>query len=262
MMKANNIKNRVGERKVMKCGEECEVVEYRKYSDVTVRFLNTDELVKCTYSNFKIGNIKSHFTPTVYGVGIVGLEKMTEGNGKHLKSYKVWADMLRRCYSQKYQEKYPTYIDCKVCKEWLYYPNFKEWYNENYYEVDNEKMCLDKDILFKNNKVYSPETCVFVPHDINSLFVKNNASRGNLPIGVHWKKKNQKYEVRCSLFDIQTQKYKRVEYLGLYKSIEEAFNSYKQFKEENIRQVAEYYKDRIPEKLYEAMYRYEVSIDD
>ena len=43
---------------------------------------------------------------------------------------------------------------------------------------------------------------------------------------------------------------------------EEAFRAYKQFKEDYIKQVADEYKDKIPQKLYDAMYNYKVDITD
>lgn len=253
--------NRVGERKIMNCGEECEIVEYREAVDITVKFIKTNELIKSTYNNFKKGEIKSHFTPSVYSAGIIGLEKTLDGEGKHLKSYKIWHNMLQRCYDERYKEKHPTYKECTVCDEWKFYKNFKDWYEENYYEMDNQHVTLDKDILAKGNKIYSPETCVFVPQNINSLFTKSDAKRGEYPIGVDWHKANQVYQTRCRVFNVKTLK-NNSKYLGCYNTPQEAFNAYKKTKEENIKQVANYYKDRIPSKLYDAMYKYEVHIDD
>ncbi len=257
----NNISNRLGERRLMNDGEECEIIEYKNARDVMVKFLKTGELVKNTYNNFKKGEIKSHFTQTIYNVGIIGLEETVDNSGEQAKSYKTWNSMLQRCYDKKFHLKKPTYADCLVCEEWKYYKNFKEWFNKNYYEIEGQKMMLDKDILRKNNKVYSPDTCVFVPERINTLFTKRQNDRGDLPIGVVWKKKNKKYEARCNVFDVKDIKYKR-KYLGLYNTSEEAFNAYKKAKEENIKLIAEYYKDKIPQKLYDAMCRYEVSIND
>lgn len=256
----SNIKNRLGERRTMKCGEECEIVEYREYLNITVRFIKTGELIKSTYDNFKNKSIKSHFTPTVYGVGVVGLER-TRMNGKQLKSYQTWKSMLGRCYDEKCQQKQPTYKDCSICEEWLYYKNFKQWYDENYYDVNGEIMNLDKDILVKGNKIYSPENCVFAPQNINKLFIKSNAVRGKLPIGVKWHKRDRVYESACSVFDLIANKNKD-KYLGRFSTSQEAFQVYKKIKEENIKQVADIYKEYIPSKLYEAMYGYEVEIDD
>lgn len=251
-------KSRIGEIRIMNCGEKCEIVEYNGVRDVTVKFLKTGELVKSTYNEFKKGSIKSHFTPTVYGVGIVGLER-TKENGKQLKSYETWSGMLRRCYDEMYKGKHPTYKDCSVCEEWLYYSNFKQWYSKNYYEVDNEKMCLDKDILFKGNKVYSPDMCMFVPHNINSLFTKSDAKRNDLPIGVTWYK--NKYKASCNIFDLKTN-ISKSKHLGYHNTPEEAFSVYKIVKEENVKLVADYYREQIPKRLYDTMYSYEVHIDD
>lgn len=253
--------DRKGERKIMNCGEEAEIIEYINNKEIIVKFIKTGEMIKCEYNNFKKGKIKSHFTPTVYGVGIVGTDKIVDVNGKKAISYEIWRSMLQRCYDEKALQRNPTYKNCLVCKEWLYYPNFKSWYDNNYYDVDDEQMCLDKDILFKGNKIYSPETCIFVPHNINKLFTKSNKVRGSLPIGVCWVNRDKVYRAQCNIFDIKSKISKRKN-LGNFINIEQSFNTYKKAKEENIKQVADYYKDQIPKKLYDAMYKYEVYIDD
>ena len=120
-------------------------------------------------------------------------------------------------------------------------------------------MDLDKDILFKHNKIYSPETCVFVPQTINKLFVKSNSNRGESVIGTS--PKNGKYQVYCSIINPETGKSKG-EYLGIYDTELEAFKVYKYYKEKNIKEVADYYKNLIPQKLYQILYDYEVEIDD
>ena len=128
-------------------------------------------------------------------------------------------------------------------------------YYANYYEIDNKVMNLDKDILIKGNKIYSPKTCIFVPHDINKLFTKSNKTRGEYPIGVSKSKTYGKVRARCSVNG-------KTKELGEYYSIEEAFQVYKKFKESYIKQIADEYKPYIPKELYEAMYRYEVEITD
>ena len=159
--------------------------------------------------------------------------------------------MLERCYNPNYKDNKPTYKECKVCNEWLNYQNFAKWFEDNYYTIENEKVALDKDILIKNNKIYSPNTCIFVPVRINSLFLKRQNYRGDTPIGVHYVDLTKKYEAQCAGNN-----------LGAYDTPEEAFSVYKQYKENMIKQVADEYKNLIPEKLYNAMYEYEVEIDD
>lgn len=87
---------------------------------------------------------------------------------KNKKSYRVWLSMIYRCYGKNIR---PYYKNCNVCNEWLCYENFEKWFNENYYEIDNEIVALDKDIFSCENKIYSPNTCIFVPQRINSAFV-------------------------------------------------------------------------------------------
>ncbi len=170
------------------------------------------------------------------------------------KENQTWQNMKKRCYDKKYHNMRPTYKDCNLCEEWKCFTNFKEWYNKNYYKVDNERMCLDKDILIKGNKLYSPNTCIFVPARINSLFTKTNKKRGNLPIGVYSYK--SKFKVQCN------NKNGKRTFLGYYNTKEEAFNAYKEFKENVIKQIANEYKEKIPERLYNAMYNYKVEITD
>ena len=258
-LSSNKAEERLGETRMMNCGEIAFIVEYTNSNNITVQFKTTGELVKTTYQCFKNGFVKSRFTPSVYGVGIIGNEKTKDENGQTIKSYSVWTSMLMRCYSDKCQKKHPTYKGCTVCEEWLNYSNFKKWFNDNYYEIEGEQMALDKDILVKGNKIYSPNTCVFVPQNINTLFTKRNKSRGKYPIGVYKPNNSNKFQVNCNTFYNGKSKLK---YLGYYNTIEDAFNAYKQYKEANIKQMANYFKDKIPNKLYEAMYNYKVEITD
>ena len=117
-------------------------------------------------------------------------------------------------------------------------------------------MDLDKDILIKGNKVYGPDTCIFVPQRINNLFTKSDKLRGEFPIGVY--KRHNKYEAQCNCGKSKNK------HLGRFDNAEDAFNAYKEFKENLIKEVAnEYYNNNlIPFELYNAMYNYEVDIDD
>lgn len=250
---------KLGETVMQNCGELAFIVEYVDSKNVTVQFKATGELVKTEYGAFVKGLVKSHFTPSVYGIGVKGLEPTVDENGEQLNSYKCWCGMLKRCYSAKLQEKYPTYKGCSVSEEWLYYPNFKNWYDTNYYEINNKTSQLDKDILIKGNKIYSADTCVFVPSFINTLFTKRQKLRGAFPVGVCYKKANKKYMASLQVFkDGKSVK----KYLGYFNTAEEAFEVYKQAKEDYIKEIADNYKDKIPVELYEAMYAYRVDIDD
>lgn len=249
------VMTKIGEIHRSNEGYDFEIVSYNSYTNVVVKLLNTDyEYLKSVrYGDLKKGQVKNPFHKSVRGVGYMGVGSYgAKVNGKQDIRYKTWTSMLNRCYKNGGIN---SYKDCTVCEEWHNYQNFAKWYDENYYEVDNEQMCLDKDILVKGNKVYSPETCIFVPERINYLFVKSKSSRGKLPIGVC--KNGNKYVS----FLLGYEKVKNG-YLGMFNTVEEAFCVYKKTKEQYIKQVANDYKDKIPTKLYESMINYEVEITD
>jgi hypothetical protein len=255
------LSNRVGETNVNKYGSLMEVIEYKGSPNVLIKFIKNGNLVNCNWRQFSVGNVKDVYDKSVFGVGYIGEgECKVSINGKLTKQYAAWNGMLSRCYSEVYQNKQPTYKNCIVDVRWHNFQNFAKWFDENYYEIDNQRMHLDKDILLKGNKLYSPETCLFVPQSINSLFTKSNSSRGNLPVGVAWHKTHEKYIAQCS----NTIKgcNSKIIHLGYYNTPEEAFQSYKTYKELLIKQTAEEYKDTIPDKLYDAMKLYTVNIDD
>ena len=162
--------------------------------------------------------------------------------------------MIRRCYDTKSSYNRPTYENCSVCNEWHNFQNFAEWYENNYYEIDNDKMQLDKDILIKNHNIYSSDTCCFVNHTINSMFTNKKRFRNSI-IGSY--KRCGKYEVSC-----ENTLLKKKQYLGRFNDENEAFTVYKNYKENNIKAVADHYKDKIPDHLYIALYNYEIDIND
>ena len=191
----------------------------------------------------------------VCGVGIndyCGVAK--DENGKDIASYRLWHNALSRCYNSKVQSKHTTYIGCSVCDEWLHYTAFKAWFDDpaNGYM---EGYHLDKDIIAKGNKTYSPSTCCFVPSEINSMFTNSNSRRGAYPVGVsYWK---GKYKASVTHGDGRT-------YLGLFNTPEEAFAAYKVAKETYIKEVAEkhYREGKITERVYIALIIFKVEITD
>lgn len=169
--------------------------------------------------------------------------------------YIIWRSMIVRCYDDAKHIKFPTYIGCSVCDEWLYYSNFKKWFNENYIEG----YALDKDILVKGNKVYGPDTCCFVPQAINCLVKGSRGKSDGLPVGVHYDKRQRKYTTQKGQVG-----QRRCKYLGYFSTVEEAFAAYKTAKEAYIKEVAtSYYNEgKITEKVYNALMNYQVEITD
>lgn len=183
----------------------------------------------------------------VLGFGIDDVEDIEQNKAAH----KHWVGMIRRCYDEDFKQLNPTYIGCSVCEEWRKLSSFKEWFDKHYVEGWE----LDKDILIKGNKQYSPFACSFVPSEINLLFSKRNRLRGECPIGVYYREDKQKY---CAGIGRK----KRNIYLGLYSTPEEAFYAYKVAKEAYIKEVADKWKGKLDPRVYKAMYEYQVEITD
>lgn len=189
--------------------------------------------------------------PIMCGIGYRGREDVD----CRAKAYLRWHDMMNRCYNDKFHEKQPQYRDCTVCEEWWNFCNFEKWYDEHYYEIEDEIMDLDKDILFKGNKEYGPDSCCVIPHCINTLFINGKKGRGDLPLGTWYDREKGKYRASMSYQGISIK-------IGSFKTKDDAFKRYKTYKEDFIKDVAEQYKGKIPDKVYQAMLNWTIEITD
>lgn len=253
--------DRTGEINISNERYKMKIIKYNEYNDVLVEFQDEHRAnIHTSYKHFKKGQVKNPYHPSVFGIGYLGEGKYkTRINNKITKEYNVWYDMIERCYEPYTINKNLTYKDVFVCDEWHNFQNFGKWWEENVYNCNNERMHLDKDILVKENKIYSPETCIIVPQRINNLFVKCDKVRGEYPIGVCLDKERNLFISFCNILENNKKKNK---YLGRYNNELDAFLAYKQFKEKYIKEVADEYKDLIPIKLYNAMYEWKIEIND
>lgn len=248
--------DRIGEEKVDKYGCVVRIIEYNHANDIVIEFQDEHKYrVGTSYGNWTKGNFHNPYTKTIFNIGYIG-NTCSKVDGIKKGSYKVWYSMMQRCYKECFNNK-PTYLQCYVCEEWHCYENFEKWYNENFYKVRNEQMMLDKDILCKGNIEYCPNKCVFVPQSINKLFTKRQLHRGLYPIGVRYNNRYDNFIATCS-----DGGKRNVKHLGYFSNQYDAFQAYKNYKEKRIKRVAENYKNEIPTCLYEAMYKYEVEIND
>lgn len=137
--------------------------------------------------------------------------------------------MLVRSYCPNYQKQFPTYVGCSVVEDWHLFSKFKSWMEKQ----DWEGKQLDKDILFPGNKVYGPDTCVFIKPNINTFLIETNAGKSQLPIGVYWHNRDQKYVAQCNCVITG----KRI-FLGYYTTPIEAHKKWLSFKLEQAKILA------------------------
>lgn len=130
---------------------------------------------------------------TAYNVGIndspIPISWKEDGKTVWCPIYKTWAAMMQRCYSKQFQQKSPTYIGCSVDTRWHRFTDFKEWMIAQ----DWEGKQLDKDLLTQDNKVYGPDTCLFITNDVNTFITTRSRARGYYPLGVTYHNGNKKY---------------------------------------------------------------------
>lgn len=177
-----------------------------------------------------------------------GKYKVKEG-GIKTRSYVKWRAMIMRCYQRKYQADFPHYRGVTVCDDWLDFQNFSEWFYEH--EYHNYGYELDKDILTKGSKVYSPETCCFIPQELNALLTNSASARGELPQGVHFHRRIGRYAASLNV------NYRK-KHLGYFDCPNEAHQVYKKAKEEHVRVKAMEWRGRIEPRVFISLMMWEL----
>jgi len=240
--------SRVGERHLTKQGYYVVILAHHSPTNCDIQFENGYIMKGIAYAHIKDKSIVNPFHPTVCGTGYIGEGKYCSSvDGVKSKVYDIWNKMIKRCYKKNGLTKDVTYLTCTVDEIWHNFQNYAKWYEENC----KGDFHVDKDLLSASSKIYSPETCCFVPRHINNLLTKRQNDRGNYPIGVT--KKGNKFHARLNRVEER-------KFLGSFDSAEEAFYAYKIAKEEYIKELADFYKDQITEACYNALYTYEVEI--
>ena len=248
-------KDCVGKVCKSKSSGDFKILKYNDSRNVEIQFLNTGYETTVELGSIKKGEVKDLYSPSVYGIGVLGTKYPSTINGVRTKEYGLWADVLRRCYSDDFKKKQPTYKGCKCSENFLHYEYFYEWC-QSQVGFGNEGWQLDKDLLIKSNKVYSESTCVFLPPEINSLLIKCTASRGKHLIGVSWHNASKSFVATVS------KSTGKREYLGSFNTELEAFNAYKVAKESFVKEQAKKWKGEIDDRAYKALMNYTVEITD
>ena len=176
----------------------------------------------------------------LYGVGLndadypVQIMRVNdEGKTERISTcpyYSRWYDILRRCYNKKSLRKRPTYEECYISEEWKTFSNFKEWMEKQEWEGKQ----LDKDLIIKDNREYSAETCIFVSGAVNTFISKAKRSKNGLLVGVSWHKRDKVFTAQCH--DIILGK---LVHLGYHDTEEEAHQAYLRYKKGLIPKMLE-----------------------
>ena len=248
-------KDCVGKVCKSKSSGDFKILKYNNTANVEVWFLQTGYEMVTQLGNIRNGEVKDPYLPSVCGIGVLGTKYPSTINGVITKEYKLWTSMLVRCYSDAYKKKHPTYEGCEVSDKFKSYEYFYEWCHSQI-GFDNEGWHLDKDLLIKGNKVYSENTCIFIPQEINLVLIKCESMRGEYLIGVSWSKTHKAFISRVN------KNKGKPEYLGYFNTELEAFNAYKQAKEAFIKEQANKWKDNIDIRAYDALMNYTVEITD
>lgn len=270
IMKDNN-NPLIGKKDKNVHGSEMEIIGHYNNNHIIVLLssqINDNPMYYINYntrlSHFNDGNIRSPYEISIHDHGYIGDGKYY--NAKYKKFAETHSGMIRRCHKDEIRS--IQYNDVSIYQMWYDFQNFAEWCEYNYYEIEGEEMWIDKDLICKNSKIYSPVTCCFLPSSINLMFKPNSggSKKSTLPRGFSYnpEMRSKPYRVQCNNFSDQAQVH-----LGYFSTIEEGFKIYKDYKENKIKRVADdYWFNRggryIPQfkRVYDAMYAYQVEIDD
>lgn len=243
-----------GDKFITSEGYEIEVLAYESYDKVKVKFTGQENCVKYfTLKNILKGSAKNPYHPLVRGVGFIGEgphKSKVQGDSKRsTPEYVHWSSMMTRSYYEDYHRRFPTYIGCSVDQQWYNFQEFAEWCQ---WQIGhNMGYVLDKDVLVQANKVYGPETCVFVPPELNSIIVTQLKPGKGTPAGISFQNGCGKFIVSCAIDG-------KNKNLGRYTCPTEAFAVYKEFKENLVKEKVQKYQDSIDPRAFQAFMNYTV----
>lgn len=232
-------------------GDWATMIEDIDHKNVKILF-DSGTTTTVAFSHLKDGEFKDWMKPTVCGFGYMGAPRGKVCN----VSYKRWAAMIQRCYSDKSSDKskLKSYRGVVVCDDWLNFSSFAKWYKSqrNYDKTDWH---IDKDLLSGGKgKVYSPETCVLLPLEINLNIKQRRVNQTKYGRGVV--KYGCKYVARMARDGYKSDRLNEV--LGTFSTPQEAALCYKTHKESFVKELAERWKDELDTAAYSALLAWEV----
>lgn len=229
------------------------VVKYINSTHIVIQFINDRHIQIEDSEVVRKGRVINDFYTNVCEVGYKGVGNyLSKIDGEPSPIYKCWNVMLDNYYKPRSK----NFMKKEVCKEWLDFQVFAEWYDLNYYEIENERMTL----VNSDSNILSPETCFIIPMKLRGLFYENSIKR-DLPQGV-FIDKNRPNRYRAGItriIDLRGNESKYIN-LGTFETPNLAFYAYEKAKKEYARYCADFYKDYIPYRLYNYLYNLEVKM--
>ena len=105
-------------------------------------------------TNWEYRKARSKSKSYIYNIGTNDVEFVTKPTINSTRithpAYSIWEAMLNRCYGATNRSS-NNYIGNTCCMEWYSFNNFLTWWSNNYIP----EYQLDKDLLVKNNKIYT-----------------------------------------------------------------------------------------------------------
>lgn len=213
-----------------------EILLMNGYKEVTVKFLDSGNERVCNAACLNRGEVKD----LIYGRGYTKRGFSTKQGEKVSKVYDCWRRMLHRTH-QSWWNVHPTYTGATLAEEWFCYDTFYEWYENN---CPDESWDLDKDLLSYDKLIYSPNTCCFLPEQINKALVYT-------PEPTFAEKKGR------GTFEL----YFRGKYVTSSRDREELKPLYVKRKNDYVRSLAETHLD-LSDKAREALKNYTLVLED
>ena len=149
--------------------------EEGRHPRAVIRFTETGYVANVQIANISSGKIADKRRRTVYGVGYLDTDIKIPARGTSYirRVYDLWSNVLRRSYGG-YDGSYDgVTVDPRWHSFRVFLDTLPDVPGHDLFEA-GENVHLDKDILVPGNKVYSRDTCAFVPAFVN---IQDSANR-------------------------------------------------------------------------------------
>jgi hypothetical protein len=245
----------VGQTYTSSKGLDFVVKEVNSATNIVVRFLEPFQYTtKTTAYSIRKRIISNPMEKTIAGIGFIGVGKYSSSRTNIGNSmFERWYSIFRRVHLETSSLGNKSYHDASICEEWHNFQNFAQWMVDQ--NLQDKSWHLDKDLLVKGNKTYGPDTCIFLPGEVNVFFTQRKTQRGSTPMGVH-------YRARTGMYLACFTRNSKSHHIGCYHTPEEAFTAYKGAKEAQAKVLAEKWKDLLDPRAFQALMSYEVLITD